>query len=134
MEHATDTAVTSFNSKYISLCAACFLLHFKFRGIMLFLMQCNSLWEVWIVCFHLQDFLCWVGLSSRFLWDVGTHLLNKTESLWYCYCLRCELQMLHVFQYCLWWSIDLSNFEVQKRVQQSTFLLKSVIKISVILS
>ena len=124
--------MTSFSSEYISLCAVCFLLHLKCRCIVLLLVQCNSLWEVWIVCFHLQDFFCWEDLSIGFLQDVGTRLLNNTESLWCCYCMHCELQMLHISHYCLWRSTDLSKFEVQKHVQQSTFLLKSFMQISVI--
>ena len=77
---------TGFSFEYSSLCAACILLHFKCRGIMLLFVQCNSLWEVWIVCFHLQDFVCW----------------DKTESLWCYYCLHCELKMLHISQSRLW--------------------------------
>jgi hypothetical protein len=82
----------------------------KCRGIMLLLVQYNSLWEVWINCFHLQDFFCW----------------DNTVSLWCCYCLHCELRMLHISHYRLWGSTDLSKFEVQKSEQQSAFLLKSV--------
>ena len=77
---------------------------------------------------------CCEDLSSWFLQKVDTLILNNTESLWCCYCLHCELQMLHITHYCLWWSTDLSNFEAQKRVWQSTFLLKSVIRINVISS
>ena len=59
---------------------------------------------------------CCEDLSSWFLQKVDTLILNNTESLWCCYCLHCELQMLHITHYCLWWSTDLSNFEALEQL------------------